>query len=433
MQVRLISACFLGLFASLALSLVALGVERPRLVPVEIQTKDEGHLPESVPPMLRPFEVPIPDVSPGRLIAWFRTPEGMAALVLGAGLVAFAASLYGWPRIALGRRKGSPPMVPDPVQPRTPRPRLPSWKENALRGRPDLQMPQNRPPRYGLGKRPSLPPWKERLLREQGSTEPYGLAQQPAPVPVGPTEARLPNKEEIAFLQQLFGITGETDGLGAPVYGPKTKAVVAAVQLQYQIPVDAQFTIGPKTWTVVQRIHRGEVSFQGFSPTCRVLGNRQVCTPLPSQWMVVGAGDGVGWRQHPIEDRLYEHKGVDHAAPRGVPVYAVMEGKVIHVEDGCKHEGPDYHNCGGTYGNQVVIEHADGTVTRYAHLTFGTVMVKKGETVSPGKPLGLVGSTGKSTGLHLHWEHRQHAKPSADYFDPLELIPDLFNTVSTGG
>lgn len=100
-----------------------------------------------------------------------------------------------------------------------------------------------------------------------------------------------------------------------------------------------------------------------------------------------------GHRADPLDGSHAEHHGVDLAAPAGTAVLAARGGTVTHA-------GPR-----GGYGNLVEIQHADGLVTRYAHQA--AVHVSPGETVRAGDSLGTVGSTGRSTGPHLHFEVRQ--------------------------
>jgi murein DD-endopeptidase MepM/ murein hydrolase activator NlpD len=98
------------------------------------------------------------------------------------------------------------------------------------------------------------------------------------------------------------------------------------------------------------------------------------------------------------------HVGVDYAAPTGVPVIAVADGKVIEV-------GPR-----GGYGNLIIVEHAGGYTTRYAHLSAFSPDVEVGTEVRRGEEIGFVGSTGFSTGPHLHFEIRRNGV----YLDPLD-------------
>lgn len=92
------------------------------------------------------------------------------------------------------------------------------------------------------------------------------------------------------------------------------------------------------------------------------------------------------------------HKGIDYAAPAGTPVYASAAGKVIYSG----------YNSGG-YGKLVIIEHSNGYQTYYAHNS--SLYVNVGETVSQGERIAGVGSTGDSTGNHLHFEIRKNGTP----------------------
>ncbi|MBI1748488.1 MAG: peptidoglycan DD-metalloendopeptidase family protein [Acidobacteria bacterium] len=99
---------------------------------------------------------------------------------------------------------------------------------------------------------------------------------------------------------------------------------------------------------------------------------------------------GFGLRTHPISGGSHFHRGVDLAAPAGAPILAARRGRV--VSSGYM-EG---------YGKTVLIEHADGYRTRYAHLQ--TIGVAAGDDVRQGQALGRVGQSGRATGPHLHFE-----------------------------
>jgi murein DD-endopeptidase MepM/ murein hydrolase activator NlpD len=101
-----------------------------------------------------------------------------------------------------------------------------------------------------------------------------------------------------------------------------------------------------------------------------------------------------GPRNDPITGKASFHSGIDLAAPSGTPIKAVADGTVTKIQS-----DPD------GYGNWVEIKHADGSTTRYAHMSaFGNIKV--GQEVGAGSIIGAVGSTGHSTGPHLHFEWR---------------------------
>ncbi len=99
-----------------------------------------------------------------------------------------------------------------------------------------------------------------------------------------------------------------------------------------------------------------------------------------------------GWRRHPITGRHTMHEGLDFAAPRGSPIVAASAGVVTEAR-----YVPGY-------GKMVEINHGNGLVTRYAHAS--SISVKLGQLVSKGETIARVGSTGRSTGAHLHYEVR---------------------------
>jgi len=99
---------------------------------------------------------------------------------------------------------------------------------------------------------------------------------------------------------------------------------------------------------------------------------------------------GFGLRRHPILGNGRRHEGVDFAAPTGAPALTTASGTVVHA--GGK----------GAYGLAVVVEHGNGVKSLYAHLS--GIDVKEGQRVERGQPVGRVGSTGRSTGPHLHYE-----------------------------
>ncbi|MDX2255975.1 MAG: peptidoglycan DD-metalloendopeptidase family protein [Pseudanabaenaceae cyanobacterium bins.39] len=117
---------------------------------------------------------------------------------------------------------------------------------------------------------------------------------------------------------------------------------------------------------------------------------------------------GFGWRIHPITGEKRLHKGVDFAAPTGTPIFAAADG--IVTDAGWTEDG---------YGNIVELKHEDGSVTLYAHTN--KVYVSKGQVVKQGQAIAEVGSTGRSTGPHLHFELQPDGHTPVDPMDYLQL------------
>ena len=100
------------------------------------------------------------------------------------------------------------------------------------------------------------------------------------------------------------------------------------------------------------------------------------------------------------------HTGVDFACAGGTPIVAVQSGVVV-TSTALKRANGSYRS----YGEYIVINHYDGTMTLYAHMKPGSRMVQKGDTVIQGQQIGQVGTTGNSTGNHLHFEVRVNGSP----------------------
>ena len=116
---------------------------------------------------------------------------------------------------------------------------------------------------------------------------------------------------------------------------------------------------------------------------------------------------GVGWRWGAY------HQGIDiwSQGIRGAKICAAAAGTVILVSNTCTHDyGKNYScGCGGGYGNYCIVDHGNGYWTLYGHSQY--MSVTQGQHVEQGDVLGIVGSTGHSTGDHLHFEVRINGVP----------------------
>ena len=132
---------------------------------------------------------------------------------------------------------------------------------------------------------------------------------------------------------------------------------------------------------------------------------------IPSIWPVTGKLEsGVGGRRNPFGGRGFEyHEGQDIDAARGTPVQVAATGRVIIA------------GWQRGYGNVVYVDHGAGLSTRYGHLS--EIDVSVGQTVTRGQTIGLVGSTVRSTGPHLHYEVRINNQP----VDPRPYLPGAEN------
>ena len=135
-----------------------------------------------------------------------------------------------------------------------------------------------------------------------------------------------------------------------------------------------------------------------------------------------------GYRIHPLTGKRKLHSGIDIAGGRGlnqVNIIAAKDGIVVYPTAGVSNNCPtssSLSSCGGGYGNYVIIQHSDGNYTLYAHLYENTITVKEGDSVSQGQVIAKMGSSGNSTGMHLHFEIREGNNAYGSTVDPLEYI-----------
>jgi murein DD-endopeptidase MepM/ murein hydrolase activator NlpD len=126
---------------------------------------------------------------------------------------------------------------------------------------------------------------------------------------------------------------------------------------------------------------------------------------------------GFGSRIDPVYKTIKFHAGLDFAAPQGTPIYATADGRVTTAG-----------NTGNGYGNHVEINHGYGYETLYGHMF--RIKVRSGQVVKRGEIIGWVGSTGKSTGPHLHYEVHKGGRPlDPIYFFYNDLTPEQYQQI----
>lgn len=167
------------------------------------------------------------------------------------------------------------------------------------------------------------------------------------------------------------------DGRGGPLYQPMSlsaeelRQAVETLSRQLEAKTDAMSLM--ESQLLDERIRKNKL------PTS---------LPLESSWNA----SSFGWRLDPFTGQADLHTGVDFPAESGTPIRAAAAGVVVNVE---KH---------AAYGNFVDIDHGDDLVTRYAHCS--KILVQPGALIKRGQSVAEVGSTGRSTGPHLHFEVR---------------------------
>lgn len=188
----------------------------------------------------------------------------------------------------------------------------------------------------------------------------------------------------------------------------------------------------PHAWAAGARLQCDELTPTYASPAMAlaIAQQRATATAAAHQRTLRSAGlpyaaplanvrltSAFGSRVHPIHKTVLDHGGIDLAAPTGTPVMAAADGIV------------DFVGANPLYGNYVVLRHGNGQQTYYGHLSAFEAGLKAGQAVQQGQRIGKVGSTGQSTGPHLHFEVRDRGQP----IDPQSLTAGIgpANTKST--
>jgi murein DD-endopeptidase MepM/ murein hydrolase activator NlpD len=162
-----------------------------------------------------------------------------------------------------------------------------------------------------------------------------------------------------------------------------------------------EITLAGRTYSAVWFVAPGRTDGDYFS----FAGTRLVAQPFAMPLNYGRVSSPFGYRIHPVTGEHLFHTGVDLTAPIGTPVVAASPGTVQFV-------GSD-----SGYGKHVVVRHAGGYTSYYAHLSAFASGLRVGAKVSAGQLLGAVGQTGVATGPHLHFEVRRNNQPT----DPLKL------------
>ncbi|MEO7985395.1 MAG: M23 family metallopeptidase [Gemmatimonadales bacterium] len=218
------------------------------------------------------------------------------------------------------------------------------------------------------------------------------------------TIARLSQRDaRIRVLANLDPIDPQVQaaGIGGPILVPRPTMPgdAPSVRKAQEIRVDLN--------ALIRRANLLSSSFEEAADSLSSNSKRLAATPsiMPTQGWLTSAFSSM--REHPILHIARPHEGIDVTAPMGSPIEAPAGGVVLDAgwETG--------------YGNTVTIDHGYGIVTKFAHAS--KLLVKKGDHVSRGQRIALVGRTGLATGPHLHYEVHVNGRP----VDPLKyVLPD---------
>jgi murein DD-endopeptidase MepM/ murein hydrolase activator NlpD len=171
---------------------------------------------------------------------------------------------------------------------------------------------------------------------------------------------------------------------------------------------------------IASRISMQEKSYKDIEGM--VMNKEKLLASTPAIQPVANAdlkrvASGFGNRVDPVYKTIKFHAGLDFTAPQGTPIYATAEGRVTTAG-----------NSGNGFGNHVVVDHGFGYETLYGHMV--RVKARMGQLVKRGEVIGWVGSTGKSTGPHLHYEVHKGGKPiDPIYFFYNDLSPEQYQQI----
>jgi len=149
----------------------------------------------------------------------------------------------------------------------------------------------------------------------------------------------------------------------------------------------------------------GSIGNRLTSVKSQVESQQALARATPSSWPVAGYLSSLfGRRPDPFTGEPDYHTGLDVSAPLGTPIWATADGTV---------ESAEYN---GNYGKSIVVDHGYGIATRFGHLS--SFNVRKGQSVKRGQVIGYVGSTGRATSTHLHYEILVNGK----LLNPMQLL-----------
>ena len=201
------------------------------------------------------------------------------------------------------------------------------------------------------------------------------------------TEEVEKNKQRIAKLEESIEFTkSEVDKL-------QSKVKNLDANISFEEKVKADILRGMNERRIQRDLEDGKIDARP--------SNGEMMWPLKDHYDI---SSPFGWRNAPIGSGGERHRGIDIPAPTGTPVYSATDGVVISS------------GWNGSYGNAVMIKYTDNIVIVYGHNS--SLVVSAGQRVSKGQVISLVGSTGNSTGPHLHFEVRYNGYP----VDPLKYL-----------
>ncbi len=224
---------------------------------------------------------------------------------------------------------------------------------------------------------------------ETRDNEVYRNVFEAKPIPDSARQHEIDKNKEIKLVQSI----GNTD-------------LVNGMTTQLN-ELSGRIAVQQKSYDEIAEMIKDKENLLAAIPAIQPVSNRRL-TRIAS---------GFGTRIDPVYKVPKMHAGLDFTAPQGTPIYATANGRIKTAD----------YNSGG-YGNHVVIDHGYGYETLYGHMV--RIKARRGQSVKRGEIIGYVGSTGKSTGPHCHYEvHKNGRKLNPVYFFYNDLTPEQYDRI----
>ncbi|MDZ4810480.1 MAG: M23 family metallopeptidase [Bacteroidota bacterium] len=222
---------------------------------------------------------------------------------------------------------------------------------------------------------------------EKRDNDVYRAIFEANPIPDSARANELENKQEVAKVERI-----------------KDDQLVAAITTTLN-NLKSRIAAQKKSYDQVDELVNNKEQLLSHTPAIQPVSNKDLSR----------IASGFGSRIDPVYKTVKFHYGLDFAAPQGTPIYATADGTITTAG-----------STGNGYGNHVIINHGYGYETLYGHMV--RVKVRNGEAIKRGEVIGWVGSTGKSTGPHCHYEvHKYSNKIDPIYFFYNDLSPAQFD------
>ena len=224
---------------------------------------------------------------------------------------------------------------------------------------------------------------------EKRDNDVYRAIFEAAPIPDSARAKEIENKLEVATVEKL-----------------KDQQLVASITNTLN-NLTSRIKAQQKSYDQVDDLVKNKEQLLSHTPAIQPVSNKDLNR----------IASGFGYRIDPVYKTTKFHAGLDFSAPQGTPIYATADGTVTTAG-----------STGNGYGNHVVINHGYGYETLYGHMV--RVKARNGQQVKRGEVIGWVGSTGKSTGPHCHYEvHKNGEKIDPIYFFYNDLSPEQFDLI----